>query len=95
MTNSQEKDKGFRKPYEPPKLLNLGGGVAYAQGVKCKPGGSPGGGVCQTGATATSSKCRSGGSAGLQCKAGTGAAGGACKPGGAAAGGCKPGTYPT
>ena len=53
MKNSKKKDKEPRTPYEPPKLLNLGGGVAYAQEGACKAGGSPGVvGSCRNGAVA-------------------------------------------
>ena len=93
MKNSKDKDSEPRNAYEPPRLLDLGGGVAYAQGA-CKAGGSPGTSTCRSGTTATGGKCKVGGAAGGQCKAGAAAAGGSCKPGSTAAFSCKAGTNP-
>lgn len=93
MKNSKKGDKELQTPYEPPRLLNLGGGVAYAQGA-CKAGGSPGTSTCTNGTTATGGKCGVGGAAGGQCKAGAAAAGGSCKPGSTATFSCKAGTNP-
>lgn len=78
MTDSNERDA--RKPYEPPQLLSLGGGIAYGADTVCRTGGLPyltqcttGGtaqaGECKSGSTA-SARCRNGGVANYQCKAG-------------------------
>ncbi len=93
MKDSKGKNKEPRAPYEPPRLLNLGGGVAYAQGA-CKAGGSPGTSTCTNGTTATGGKCGVGGAAGGQCNAGAAAASGSCKSGSTAAFSCKVGTNP-
>ena len=93
MTNSKKKSEKSRKAYEPPKLLDLGGGVAYAQGA-CKAGGSPSISTCTNGTTATGASCGTGGAAGASCKPGAAAAGGSCKPGSTAAFSCKAGTNP-
>jgi hypothetical protein len=80
MTDPKNEDKKEKKPYEPPRLFDLGGGVAYAA-AECKPGGSPSG-ECKEGSMATSSKCTDGGIAGQgDCKAGMGPAN-KCKDGG-------------
>jgi hypothetical protein len=70
MTNSKNGDKKEKIPYEPPRLFNLGGGVAYAA-VECKTGGSPAG-QCKDGTMATSGRCKPGGVAGgnEDCKTG-------------------------
>jgi hypothetical protein len=93
MKNSKKGDKASRTPYEPPRLLNLGGGVAYAQGA-CSGGGSPSIATCTTGATATGAACKGGGAAGASCKVGAVAAGGSCKLGSTATFSCKAGTNP-
>lgn len=82
MAKPKDKDQGTKIPYEPPRLFDLGGGVAYAQAA-CSPGGSPGAGACKSGSSA----------AGLQCWTGT-AAGGFCKQGNSAVGLCKAGGAP-
>ncbi len=106
MTSSKDEDQENRIPYEPPRLFDLGGGVAHAaKDPKCQPGGSPGGAQCQPGGAA-GNKCQQGGvaggkcqvgttAAGGQCKEGATAAGGQCKEGGAAAGKCKSGGSPS
>jgi len=81
MTDPKDKDQRPKIPYEPPRLFDLGGGVAYAQAA-CSPGGSPG--------VAT---CKSGSSAGSACWTGT-AAGASCKQGNSAVGWCKAGGAP-
>lgn len=81
-----------KKIYEPPQLLDLGGG-SVAASKKCRPGGSPSGG-CQAGATVASSPCMPGGTAGGKCQTGQVAVGSQCKNGGAAAGQCKSGESP-
>ena len=69
MANSKDEDKK-KMPYEPPRLFDLGGGVAYAA-EECKVGGSPAGN-CKDGSMATSDECKSGGIAGKKdCKAGS------------------------
>jgi len=70
MTNSQDRQKDSRAPYEPPRLFDLGGGVAYAQSV-CATGGAPGDVQCNPGSTAGGGRCKSGTSAGATCKSGT------------------------
>ena len=82
MTSSKNGDKKEKIPYEPPRLFNLGGGVAYAAGP-CKEGGSPAG-QCKDGSMATSQECKSGGVAGKKdCKQG-GIPQKKCKAGGTA-----------
>ncbi|HJX33975.1 MAG TPA: hypothetical protein VJ373_02255 [Desulfatiglandales bacterium] len=80
MTGSKKDDKDNRAPYEPPRLFDLGGGVAYAQTV-CRVGGSPGAVACTSGGTASGGQCKSGGTAAASCKTGTTATYG-CKTGG-------------
>ena len=95
MDNSEKEGKGSRKPYEPPKLFNLGGGVAHAQPVRCRPGGSPAAGACRDGGSATGGPCTVGNTAGDACRGGTTAAGGVCRTGTTAAGGrCRTGGTP-
>jgi len=65
MTNSENGDKKEKIPYEPPRLFNLGGGVAYAA-EKCEAGGSPVS-QCNDGSMATSQQCKEGGVAGSNC----------------------------
>ena len=81
MTGEKNDNQGTRIPYEPPRLFDLGGGVAYAQAT-CKPGGSPAAGGCKSGSAATSGPCNSGGIAGH----------GPCKAGGVPAYACKAGS---
>jgi len=80
MTDSGKDDKGSRIPYEPPKLFDIGGGIAYAQSV-CKAGGSPGAVQCTSGGTASGGACKTGGTAAATCRSGTTATFG-CKTGG-------------
>ena len=69
MANSNNEDKKEKMPYEPPRLFDLGGGVAYAA-EKCTVGGSPAG-KCTDGSLATSDQCQSGAIAGKKdCKDG-------------------------
>jgi hypothetical protein len=70
MAEPKDKDKKTKIPYEPPRLFNLGGGVAYAQ-TPCNPGGSPGAGACKEGVAAGSNYCQAGSLAVGQCKRGT------------------------
>ena len=70
MTDSKEDKKEPRAPYEPPKLFNLGGGIAYAQSV-CSTGGTPGAVQCSPGGTASGGSCKSGGQAAGTCRSGT------------------------
>ena len=93
MKNSKNGDKESRTPYEPPRLLNLGGGVAYAQSV-CEVGGSPGISSCRNGTTATGASCKTGGAAGGTCGSGAAAVGGSCKAGSTATYSCKAGNEP-
>lgn len=80
MTGSEKEDKGPRIPYEPPKLFDIGGGIAYAQTV-CTVGGSPGAVQCRSGGTASGGACKTGGTAAATCSSGTTATFG-CKKGG-------------
>ena len=80
MTDPKDKDQRTKIPYEPPRLFDLGGGVAYAA-VPCSPGGSPTTAKCENGGAATGSGCSSGTMAGGQCKSGSTAIGGKCKVG--------------
>ena len=87
----------FKLPYEPPKILDLGGGVAYAaalchagsvaQTAKCQAGGSPHK-KCQT------AKCQAGGSPQKECHAGSVAYGCCCMAGSVAGAKCTPGSAP-
>ena len=74
----------FKLPYEPPKILDLGGGVAYAA-ASCKAGSTPGG---------KPTLCRAGGSPQTGCQAGSVAYGSSCKAGSVAGSKCKPGSVP-
>jgi hypothetical protein len=80
MTASRKEDKKSRAPYEPPKLFNLGGGIAHAQGA-CSVGGSPGFTQCNSGGAASGGRCKTGTTASGQCSPGMTAASG-CKAGG-------------
>ena len=80
MANPKNEDKKEKIPYEPPRLFDLGGGIAYAA-EKCKAGGSPAG-QCKEGNLATADQCRSGGIAGKKD----------CKDGGAPQKKCKAGS---
>lgn len=93
MPNSKKDNPDTRIPYEPPRLFDLGGGVAYAQET-CEPGGSPGGAICEPGSSASGSFCESGIIAGGKCEQGGTAAGDKCESGGAAGGKCDVGTSP-
>jgi hypothetical protein len=98
MSESDDKDNKAGLPYEPPMLIDLGGGVAHAQ-AKCQVGGSPSAGACNTGSTASSGKCSTGGVAGSHkggCASGWAASGAdGCKTGGTAAGySCDTGATP-
>jgi hypothetical protein len=93
MKNSKKDNIETRTPYEPPRLLNLGGSVAYAQGA-CVQGGSPSIAQCNTGSTATGASCKAGTIAGATCDAGGAASGGSCKLGNTATYSCKTGDTP-
>lgn len=80
MTGSKKEDKDTRAPYEPPKLFDIGGGIAYAQSI-CSAGGSPGAVQCKSGGTASGGACKTGGTAAATCSSGTTATYG-CKKGG-------------
>lgn len=82
MTGSRKEDKKSRAPYEPPKLFDLGGGIAHAQSA-CGAGGSPGAVTCKYGGTASGGVCKAGGTAAGTCGVGT-----------TATYGCKTGTKP-
>ena len=80
MTDPKDNDKKEKIPWEPPRLFDLGGGVAHAAS-NCSAGGSPTG-KCKTGTLATGSQCKAGGIAGqAKCSAGNVPAG-KCKAGG-------------
>ncbi len=70
MSDSNTKDK---IPYEPPRLIDLSGGVAHAQetmGLDCR-SGSVAAGQCYNGSVASQNQCKAGSSAGKeQCQAG-------------------------
>ncbi len=87
-----EKSK-FKLPYEPPKILDLGGGVAYAGARHCKAGNVPSA-QCKAGGAAAAKQCKAGGSPQKQCKAGTVAYGGFCKNGSLAGTQCRAGSIP-
>jgi len=80
MTDLKDENQKTRIPYEPPRLFDLGGGVAYAQAAVCNPGGSPTGqcksgsaaatGRCSTGTVAGGGNCQDGGIPSLSCAAG-------------------------
>ena len=80
MTDSKEEKKDSRIPYEPPRLLSLGGGIAYAADTVCRSGGLPYLTQCTTGGTAQAGKCKSGGTASARCRSG-GVANYQCKAG--------------
>ncbi len=70
MTDLKKDSNDSRTPYEPPRLFNLGDGLAYAQ-VVCTAGGLPGGVQCTSGGTALGGKCQNGATApGYVCQAG-------------------------
>ncbi|MEA3417685.1 MAG: hypothetical protein U9R02_16330 [Thermodesulfobacteriota bacterium] len=71
----------FKFPYEPPKILDLGGGVAYAA-QHCMPGSVSGG------------QCKAGGSPQKKCQAGSVAYGGFCTAGSVAGAKCTSGNVP-
>jgi hypothetical protein len=83
MTDPKDKDQKTKIPYEPPRLFDLGGGVAYA-GAPCSPGGSPAG-KCQAGTAVGTNDCTLGTAAGSTCKKGDSAVG-SCKAGKSAIG---------
>ncbi len=87
----------MRIPYEPPTIIPLGGGVAYAQGkggLRCRNGGTPAPGQqCKNGGVATGKECDAGGIASGKCENGA-STGRDCKPGGVAAKRCKTGGAP-
>jgi hypothetical protein len=87
----EEKEEQEKVPYEPPRLFDLGGSTAYAA-APCNPGGSPAGGQCRNGSTATTSKCQEGSAAGGACQSGSAATGGKCQSGSVAAGKCQTGS---
>ena len=93
MKNSKKEGNKSRTPYEPPRLLNLGSGVAHAQGA-CQAGGSPTIATCTPGSSATSAACKTGTLAGATCGTGGVAAGGSCKSGSTATYSCKAGSDP-
>jgi hypothetical protein len=91
MTDSKKDNQSTRIKYEPPRLFDLGGGIAHAAPGDCKLGGSPAGGKCQAGSVAITSDCKPGQTAGVACKDGIAASGDQCKTGTTAAGKCKKG----
>ena len=93
MAGEEKKEKSGKVPYEPPKLFSLGGSTAYAA-APCNPGGSPAGGNCKSGSTATSAQCMVGNAAGGKCQSGSAATGGKCQNGSFAGGKCSSGGSP-
>ena len=83
----------FKLPYEPPQILDLGGGVAYAQqGKQCAAGVYPQQ-QCQTGATASGGQCNAGSVASTTCNTGSSPSSNQCNQGGVASGGkCQDGS---
>jgi hypothetical protein len=49
MPDSQDDNQDTRIPYEPPRLFDLGGGVAYAKGEDACTTGSVAAGKCKQG----------------------------------------------
>jgi hypothetical protein len=83
MPNSKKDNPDTRIPYEPPRLFDLGGGVAYAADA-CVTGGSPIDAKCTAGTVASTDKCDTGGIAGDKCDSG-----------GTAAKKCSAGDFPS
>ena len=83
----------FKLPYEPPQILDLGGGVAHAQGPsQCQAGGSPQQ-QCNSGATASGGQCQAGSVASSNCNTGSAPTSSKCNAGSTAAGGqCQSGS---
>ena len=80
MSNQDNESKKAKRPYEPPRIFDLSGSVAYA-GSSCSPGGSAAG-KCQPGTVATGGKCQPGDSASNgKCQPGNFAQPGKCQPG--------------
>ncbi len=81
------------RPYEPPMIVSLGEGIAYAGGGRprrCRAGGAPLLQRCRAGGTPRND-CRTGGvAAGENCRTGS-IAGDRCRTGGSAGEGCRPG----
>jgi len=97
MSDQTENPKQPRRPYEPPRLFDLGAAEAQAQtvdGTVCTPGGSPATAQCKSGSSAFGAACTQGAFAGGQCKNGSAAAGGACRDGSTAGYQCKGGSAP-
>ena len=86
----------FKIPYEPPRVLDLGGGVAYADESKdCKSGGVALNNCSGGNSPASPSKdCKAGGSPGVNCSSGSMASGYKCNHGSFAGEFCKAGNVP-
>ena len=68
MTDEKNDNKGKKLPYEPPRLFDLGGGIAHAAAA-CQSGGSASL-ACKSGNNATGGACGDGGIPSLLCKVG-------------------------
>lgn len=104
MSDINTKDK---IPYEPPRLIDLSGGVAHAQetmGLDCRSGSVAAGqcysgsvasqNQCKAGSSAGKEQCQAGGSPGKQCMSGSTAYGGKCQAGSVATARCWAGSAP-
>src|SRR3990172_4911405 len=73
----------IKLPYEPPLIIDLSGGQAFADSPKCK-----------NGASAEQQHCQTGGSPGQKCQSGATAFGGKCQSGSVASDKCQSGSSP-
>ena len=81
MADDKKKERDGKLPYEPPRLMDLVGGVAHAQqsdcrqgsnpNTSCNPGGTAVVGQCRAGSIASAQHCKDGGAPGKRCQAGT------------------------
>lgn len=103
---SEDKASG-KVPYEPPRLIDLTGGVAHAQetaGLDCRSGSVAAGqcmngqvanqNQCKSGSAAQKEQCQAGGSPGKHCMSGSTAYGGKCQAGSVATAKCWAGSAP-
>ncbi len=81
MADEKDNNQRTRIPYEPPRLFDLGVGVAHAA-KPCRPGGSPTGdcsagtnplvpATCKSGGIAAQGDCKDGGIPQVSCKVGS------------------------
>ena len=87
-----------KKPYEPPKIIDIKVDYEQAVGQTIGPGACHSGPAasarCQTGGTATGGMCHSGNMAAQRCQTGGSASGGRCDSGGNASSICSSGGNP-